>query len=198
MKSKQIQLLFASAVVVVWIFLLCPEVFAAVEQPAWRKPYNIAMLWVNFGILVALFIKFAKKPLMKALGDMSHKIAEDLKHFKSLLNNRTKNLKAEEAKIEEIQKHIDDIRKRIIKMGEKEKNKIIENANKAAQRMVEDARAYAKIQLDRARKELSDKMVDMAISMVEEKMKKEVSKEDNDRLINDFLVNLETTKPHLN
>lgn len=198
MKSKRIQLIVVFVIVALWGFLLCPDVFATEEEPAWRKPYNIAMLWVNFGILVVLFIKFAKKPLMKALNDIRLKISEDLKYFKSLLNSRTTDLNAEEGRIEDIQKHLDDIRKRIIEMGKKEKDKIIENANKAAQRMVEDARAYAKIQMDRARKELSDEMVDMAISMVEEKMKKEVSKEDNDKLISDFLVNLEATKPHLN
>ena len=83
-------------------------------------------------------------------------------------------------------------------MGEKEKQKIIAQAKISAEKMVEDAKSYASFQMDKARKQLSDEMVDIAISMVEERLAKEISKEDNENLISDFLVNLEATKPHLN
>jgi F-type H+-transporting ATPase subunit b len=105
---------------------------------------------------------------------------------------------SEEAKLTEIQQHLEEIRARIIEMGEKEKQKIIEQAKVAAEKMIEDARAYASFQMTRARKQLTDEMVDMAISKVEERLKEEISAEDNEKLVNDFLGNLGTAKMQLN
>jgi len=163
-----------------------------------RKAYDVMLLWVNFGILVTLFIKFAKKPLIDALQGVRNKHEEELGAIKKQHSDKKTDLDFQEAKLSDIQKHLDEIRGRIIEMGEKEKEKIIEQAKIAAEKMVEDAKSYASFQIGKARKQLSDEMVDIAISMVEERLAKEISKEDNESLISDFLVNLEATKPHLN
>ena len=178
--------------------LFCPECLAAEERPPWRKPYNIIMLWLNFGILVALFLKFARKPLMDFLRGVHDRIKEDIDGIKKGHGEVKGHMDSEEARLGEIQQHLDEIRARIIEMGEKEKQKIIEQAKVAAEKMIEDARAYASFQMTRARKQLSDEMVDLAVSMVEEKLKKEITPEDNEKLVNDFLGNLGTAKMQLN
>lgn len=178
--------------------LFCPECLAAEEMPPWRKPYNIIMLWLNFGILVALFLKFARKPLMDFLRGVHDKFKEEIDGVKEQHSEVKGNMDSEEAKLTEIQQHLEEIRARIIEMGEKEKQKIIEQAKVAAEKMIEDARAYASFQMTRARKQLTDEMVDMAISKVEERLKEEISPEDNEKLVNDFLGNLGTAKMQLN
>ena len=178
------------------IYLSFP--FAAKMLTSDRKLYDTIMLWVNFGVLVAVFIKFAKKPLMDALRGVRAKHEQELGEIKKQHNDSKGGLDSEEAKLKDIQKRLDEIRARIIEMGEKEKQKIIEQARISAEKMIEDAKSYASFQMDKARKQLSDEMVDIAISMVEERLAKEISKEDNENLISDFLVNLEATKPHLN
>lgn len=178
--------------------LFCPECLATEEMPSWRKPYNIIMLWINFGILVALFMKFARKPLMDFLRGVHDKIKEEIDGIKKQHRDVKGNMDSEEARLGEIQQHLEEIRARIIEMGEKEKQKIIEKAKVAAEKMIEDARAYASFQMIRARKQMSDEMVDLAVSMVEEKLKKEISPEDNEKLVNDFLGNLGSAKMQLN
>lgn len=163
-----------------------------------RRLYDTIMLWVNFGVLVAVFIKFAKQPLMDALRGVRDKIARELGEIKRQHRDKESDLDSENTKLRKIQKHLDEIRGRIIEMGEKEKQKIIDQAKIAAERMIEDAKSYAVFQLDKARKQLSDEMVDIAISMVEERLKKEISQEDNEKLISEFLVNLGAIKPQLN
>ena len=177
-----------------YVLLSCPEVFAAQETPSWRKPYDIIMLWVNFGILVVLFIKFARKPLMDALHGVHDSIKEEIGGIKKQHQQVKGSMDAEELKLKEIHGHLDEIRARIIEMGEKEKQKIIDQAKATAGKMVEDARAYAGLQMARARRQLSDEMVDLAVSMVEEKLKDEISAEDNERLVDDFLGDLSTAK----
>lgn len=182
------------------IFLLiCIGVYLILLYiPLERKTYDALLLWVNFGVLATLFIKFAKNPLMDALRGTRVKHEEELGEIKKQHNDSKTDLDSEEAKFKDIQKHLDEIKARIIEMGEKEKQKIIAQAKISAEKMVEDAKSYASFQMDKARKQLSDEMVDIAISMVEERLAKEISKEDNENLISDFLVNLEATKPHLN
>ena len=178
--------------------LFCPECLAAEEMPSWRKPYNIIMLWLNFGILVALFLKFARKPLMDFLRGVHDKLKEEIDGIKEQHSEVKGNMDSEEAKLTEIQQHLEEIRARIIEMGEKEKQKIIGQAKVAAAKMIEDAKAYSTFQMTKARKQLSDEMVDMAISKVEEKLKEEISPEDNEKLVNDFLGTLGSAKLQMN
>ena len=187
-------LLFLILSLGVCVLVSCPEVCAAQETPSWRKPYDIIMLWINFGILVVLFIKFARKPLMDALRGVHDRIKEEIDGIKRQHQNVQGSMDTEELKLKEIQQHLDEIRVRIIEMGEKEKQKIIDQAKVSAEKMVEDARAYASFQMARARQQLTDEMVDLAVSMVEEKLHEEISLEDNERLVDDFLGNLSTAK----
>jgi len=180
------------------VLFICPDAYAAEEQPPWRAPYNIIMLWVNFGILVALFVKFARKPLMEFLRGVRDKLEEELGVLKKQHGDKTSHVDSEETKLREIQQHLDEIRARIIEMGEKEKQKIIEQAKVAAAKMIEDAKAYSQFQMTKARKQLSDEMVDIAISKVEARLKQEISAEDNEKLVMEFLGNLEASKAHLN
>jgi len=167
-------------------------------MPPWRKPYNVIMLWINFGILVALFLKFARKPLIAALRGVHDRIKEEIEGIKKQHREVKGQMDSEEARLAEIQQHLEEIRSRIIEMGEQEKQKIIEQAKVTAEKMIEDARAYAGFQMTRARKQLSDEMVDMALSKVEERLKEEITPEDNEKLVNDFLGNLGSARLQLN
>ena len=185
--------------VIVWGTVLCPWAEAAQEMTKGRKIYDTIMLWVNFGILVALFLKFARKPMMDALRGVHNKIKGEIDGITKQHNEMKAGRDAEETRLTDIQQHLDEIRVRIIEMGEKEKQKIIDQARLAAEKMIEDAKGYAQIQMTRARKQLSDDMVDIAISKVETRLKREISAEDNENMVLDFLGNLETTtKARLN
>ena len=83
-------------------------------------------------------------------------------------------------------------------MAKREKDKIIEDAKTAAEKMIENAKRYYDYRMAFAKKTLSDEMVDIAISMVEERLSKEISEEDNEKLINKFFTDLQTSKLNLN
>ena len=105
---------------------------------------------------------------------------------------------AEADKLKTVDQYIQEIRESILEIGRKEKEKAIQEGKMMAEKMIEDANIYSQYKMAMARKALSDEMVDMAISMVEERLKKEISKEDDEKLIGDFLASLEATKPQLN
>jgi len=178
--------------------ILCPDSFAAEEMTAGRKLYNTIMMWVNFGILVAVFLKFARKPLMDAIRGARDKIAAELSAIKKSHEDAESVLDSEAEKLKNIDQYLEEIRARIIAIGESEKERIIEQARAAAEKMVKDAEIYASFRIAKAKKEMSDEMVDLAISMVEKRLEQVISPEDNERLVNEFLAGLEGTKPQLN
>jgi F-type H+-transporting ATPase subunit b len=181
----------------IYVFFFCPDVFAAEKVSTGRRLWNNIMLWVNFGILVFFFLKYARKPLMDFLRGVRDKIKKDLDTIEKRFKDAESKMKAESAKIDEIEQYIETIRQNIIELGKKEKEKIVDEAKITAERMIEDAKAYSGYQLAKARKELSDEMVDIAISMVKEKLKKGLSEQDDEKLINQFIAELSTSKQQI-
>ena len=62
-----------------WMFLLvmlatAPEALGAETSVNWRPTYDIVMRWLNFGILIVLFFRYARKPLVAFLNGQSRQI----------------------------------------------------------------------------------------------------------------------------
>jgi F0F1-type ATP synthase membrane subunit b/b' len=63
--------------------------------------------------------------------------------------------------------------------------------------MIENAKAYANYKLALAKKKISDELVDTAVSMASERLRKGISQKDSDQLVAKFFTDLETSKDHL-
>ena len=159
-----------------------------------RKLWDSIMLWVNFGILVFLFLKFARKPLMAYLRGVRQKIEENLGAIHKEVGGAKSLLASESEKLKGIDQQLNEIRERIIEIARAEKEQIIENGKITAEKMIENARAYAAHRLALAKKAVSDELVDMAVSLAEEKLRKAISEEDADNLFAQFVGDLETSQ----
>jgi F-type H+-transporting ATPase subunit b len=156
------------------------------------------MLWVNFGILAFFFLKYAKKPLMDYLHGARRTVEEDLTVIKGQMNDVKSMRDAETEKLKDIEERLGEIREGILEMGRREKEKIIEQAKVSAERMIESAKVYSEIRIAMAKKALSDEMVDIAVGMVEKRLTKGLSKEENERWVNQFVTDLITSKERFN
>lgn len=179
------------------VFFFCTDALAAEKISPGRRLWDNIMLWVNFGILVFFFLKYARKPLMDYLRGIQDKTKKEIDTIEKQVKDAELRMKAESAKIDEIEAHIEKIRQSIIEMGQREKEKIIEQAQITAKKMIEDANAYSGYRLAKARKELFDEMVDMAVSMVKERLEKGISEQDNEKLINQFIADLGSSKQQI-
>ena len=155
------------------------------------------LLFINFGILVFFFIKYAKKPLMDYLRGVRKDVESDLNKVETELSRATSLRDAEVAKLNNIQAHIDKITTDILELGKHEKQKHIEEGKIAAENMIEHAKNYAHHRIQEARKVVADEMIDRAFSAVEKVLVKEFSPKDNENVVNQFLNDLKTTKQHL-
>lgn len=165
-------------------------------MPAWRKVWNNVMLFLNFGILVFVFMKYARKPLVDLLRNMCRKIEETLNTTDRQVKEAQARLDAEKAKLQAIDRHLEEIQERILKIAQTEKERIVEHGRISAQRMIENAGDYANYRLAMEKKALSDELAELAVSIAAEKLSGEISAQDNDRLIQNFLSGLETSKKH--
>jgi F-type H+-transporting ATPase subunit b len=175
--------------------LLLPHIAAADgASSSGRKIWDNIMLWVNFGILVFLFIRFARKPLVDFLHSTRNKIREDLDKVKESLKGAKTRRDEEMAKTKDLESLLEDVRKSILDMGKREKEEIIRQGQAAAEKMIQEAREYAAYRIALAKKKLSDDMVDRAITIAEKGLIEGLSKEDHDKLIDRFVQDLSSSK----
>lgn len=174
----------------------CPDALAAEALTPGRRLWNNVMLIVNFLILVFIFIRYAKKPLMDYLSGERRKAEENLNMIGGRLKEAKSAIEKESDRLKDIEKRIKEIQESVIEMGKREKDKIIEQAKTAAQKMIQDAKVYSNYRMAMAKKALSDEMVDIAISRVEQRLVKGITREDNERLADQFIRNLDSAKRH--
>lgn len=191
-------ILIISLAAVTYLHFFCPDSFAAEGLTPGRRIWDNIMLFVNFGILVFLFLKYAKKPLIGYLRGVRDKIKNELDTINGHFNDVKSTLDEKANKLKDIDQRIKEIQENTLEMANREKDKIIEDAKISAKKMIENAKRYHNYRMALAKKAISDEMVDIAISMVEEKLTKEISEEDNEKLINKFFTDLQTSKLNLN
>jgi F-type H+-transporting ATPase subunit b len=196
-KPRYDAVLYIAAGVAFFIFMDFHDALADGGTSSGRRLWNNLMLWVNFGILAFFFMKYAKKPLLDYLRSVREKIEENLNTLNHDVKIAKSSMEAEHEKLQAIEDHLEEIKARITEIGRAEKERIIESGKATAQEMIENAKAYANYKLALAKKKISDEMVDTAVSMAAERLKKGISQEDSDQLVAKFFEDLETSKERL-
>lgn len=196
--KKYLLIIYLTLGAVTCHFFCTPYTFAAAELSLARRFWDNIMLWVNFGILAYFFIRYAKNPLIDYLRGVRDRIEKELSNLNGQLEHVKSAKDAEANKLQTIDQQIKEIQESIIEMGKREKEKIIEQGRIAAEKMIQNAKAYSEYKLAMTKKALSDEMVDIAISVVEERLSKGISEEDNERLVKQFVMELETSRPKTN
>lgn len=195
-RSRSVLFLFSISCFAGILLLDGSFAFAQEAMSTGRRVWNNIMLFFNFGILVFVFVKYARKPLVSFLKNMCLKIEESLNTANHQLREAQARHDAEKAKLEAIEEHLEAIHNRILQIAQSEKDSIIEHGRVSAERMIENAESYAAYRMSMAQKALADELVEMAVSMAKEKLAKGVSEQDDDRLIENFLTGLETSNKH--
>ncbi|MBW1886977.1 MAG: ATP synthase F0 subunit B [Deltaproteobacteria bacterium] len=180
----------ASAIMI----LLIPDAFAGEGISTGRKIWDNILLWINFGILVYFFLKYGKQPLKDFIHGERNKIDVTLNTADEKLNKAKSVLDEESDSLKDIDGRLQELKKSIIEMGQKEKEKAIETAKTTANQMMEDAKKESQYKLAMARKALKDEMVEIAISLVEGRLKEKISLEDDRILVNQFIDRLDTSR----
>jgi F-type H+-transporting ATPase subunit b len=190
-------LLFVTAGITVILLFTALDAMAETETVSSRKTWDSVMLWVNFGILAFVIVKYARKPLMGHLLGVRSKVENDLSSLENEFAQARALAIAEENKMKEIDQRLSEIQESILQLGRKEREEIIEQGKVLAEKMVRDAQIYAEHQFALAKQALTAQMVDMAIHEVEDRLLKGMTEKDNDSVINQFMIGLSTAKSRI-
>jgi F-type H+-transporting ATPase subunit b len=178
-----------------WIFYLVllmtsTEALGAETSASWRPTYDLVMRWLNFGIMVILFFKYARKPLTAFLKGKSRQIEESIKRVeeeKETIKTRIDEIVNERKKGRD---HLQQIRDRFISQGELKKQKIIDDAKKESHRLLESAQRKIEYQIITARDRLQVEMVDQAIDLAIQKLPQRMTDQDTQTSLNVYLDGL--------
>ena len=148
----------------------------------------------SFLILLFLLMRFAWKPFLKILDERKERIASE---FKSI-----EDTKAEIARIKgEYEKHIDMIddtaQRRIqeaVAAGKRMAEAMKESAKEEAQKMIDGANEAIKAETAKAREELKEAIVDLAIGAAEKVIQEKLTTDQDKKLVEDFLRGMDKIK----
>jgi len=172
----------------IFVVLTGNDAMAAENGGSWREPYDLIMRWVNFGIMIFLFIRYVKTPLMNFLNTRKEEVAEDIGRLEDAKEEAKNQSREALKKIEEGDAQIARIKKRIIEEGEKKKDQIIQDARTQSHYMLEEAKKRAGSQILLAQKEFRSELVDAAITLALERLPGMITEKDNQNLLDNYLA----------
>lgn len=186
----------AGAVGVTWLFvgffvLFTPESCMAAD-PSWRPTYDLAMRWINFLILVAVIVKYAKEPIKDFFKLQKKDIVSQIEALDNEKARVLAEIEAVKQKGAENQDRLLELKKRLISQGEARKLQIIEQAQQQSTIMLEEAHRKTKNQIVQAKARLKMELLDMAMVQAVQQLPEVMTGEDNQRMIDNYMESIQS------
>lgn len=186
--------LFYWGIIVVTLALhfLAIDVFAAEKANGWRPAYDLILRWINFGIIVFVIIKYAKAPVMNFLRGQKEKLAREIKRLEDEKEDATSKVKETLKTIDESELRFAELKERIVRQGEKKKQEIVNRAQEQSKMMIEDAKQRIDTHFQQAKRAFRAELIDKATDLALERLPKEITPEDNERLTHTFITSTQS------
>ncbi len=143
---------------------------------------------INFIIFLLLLLKFSKKPISNLLKERKKAIQEKLKEARAALEEAETTLEEYKKRIANLEAEMEEIKKRYVEEGEREKKRLIEEAKREVERIKKEAEELIEEELRKAEETLRKRGVEIALEVAESILRKKTTKEDNKRLVQEFLT----------
>lgn len=173
----------------VLVALTCGTAIAAGDHPVdsgvLLKDFLYRLL--NFSIVVAILVFFLKKPVRNALSGRREDIEKALAEAKKVKEEAEAKFAEYDKKLAQATQEIATISASIRKEAELEKQKIIDNAREQAAKIELDAEKAAELEVAKARLSLQQEAVQLAVGVAEDLLKKNFTKDDDSRLIDEYM-----------
>jgi len=148
---------------------------------------------INFVILVGLLVKFAGPKIREAMKSRSESISHEITQAETQLSDAQTALASFEEKLQGLGQDAETMLGEYRVLGERERDRIIEDARKAADRIVSDASRLATREINAARTALEREVLESAMRKAEVEIQRRLTADDKQRLVTDYLVGLEQT-----
>lgn len=150
----------------------------------------LGMGWpvANFIIFIAVLNYFLKKPLTEYLANRSSSIRKDLVEAAALRSTANAQLASIEQKLQALPGELTALRTRGAEEIKSEEQRISAAAAADRERMLEQTRREIDLQVRLAKKEILEHAADLSVQLATERIKKEVTPADQDRLVDRYLT----------
>jgi len=142
---------------------------------------------LNFAIVVAILVYFLRKPFIKGMAGRRQDIEKRLADAEKVQAEAEAKFAEYDRKLKQATSEIAEISASIRREGELEKQKILENAKQMAVKIEQDAAKAAEVEIAKARENLQREAVELAVNLAEDLLKKNFSKQDDTRLIDEYM-----------
>lgn len=167
--------------------LLAPATAFAAEGAGLRE-----LLWhtFNLGILVAIIVYFARKPLRDVMTTRRTQIEDELQHARADLERAETQLSEWQQRMNALDAELDGIRGAVRAQAESERDRILADAESGAGRIRANAAAAVEQEARRARDLLRTESAELALGRAGDLIRQRIGEGDRDRLFDEFLNRL--------
>jgi F-type H+-transporting ATPase subunit b len=142
---------------------------------------------MNFVVLLVALIFVLRKPISQALSSRIKNIREQLESLEAHKAEAEKQLAQYNEKLSQLESEAEKIVEDYIKQGNEAKAKILKEAEATAEKLQVQARRNIEHEFGKARQELQRQVVEKSLVKAEETLKKAITAQDQDKLVDEYL-----------
>ncbi|KAA0258501.1 ATP synthase F0 subunit B [Deferribacter autotrophicus] len=175
-----------------FILMLIPYIALAEEAGHGGGPDVRGFVWrlITFAVFVFIVVKLLKNPLKKLLINRTDEI-------KKLIDEATKAREEAEVeltnykhKLETMEQELEMMKKRAFEAIETEKEQILQDAEKNIEKLKKFAENLIESEVAKAKQELKEKTVELAMKLTEEKLDVSLDKAAKEKLTREYIKKL--------
>ncbi len=148
------------------------------------------MIWsiINFLILLAILYKFLYNPVLNVLDKRKEEVANNLSHAEATRKQAEDMFADYRKQLADASAEADGIMAKANKAAEQAKNELISEARNEAAAITKKAQEDIQREKEQAMKEVRDEIAGLAVLAAGKVLEKSLTKEDHEKMINDFVV----------
>jgi F-type H+-transporting ATPase subunit b len=142
---------------------------------------------MNFVVLAGVLVFILRKPVSQALSSRIKDIKEQLESLEVQKTEAEKQLAQYNEKLSQLESEAEKIVDDYIKQGNEAKAKILKEAERTAEKLQAQARRNIEHEFDKAKQKLQQEVVESSLQKAEESLKKEITAQDQDKLVDEYI-----------
>lgn len=143
---------------------------------------------LHFIVLAGGLFFLLKKPLSQALGARVKGIEDQLSELETQKAEAEKKLAEYNQKFAQLEKESESIVAEYVRQGEEAKVRILKEAEAAADKMKAQAQKNIESEIQRAKVQLQEEILDKALAKAEALIKEKVNADDQEKLVDEYLA----------
>ena len=158
-------------------------------------PKRLAFQLLNFALLVGILVKFGGGAINKSLRARHEQLKADLQEAATARAAAEARLKEQDRRVANLEAELVTLRASLAQAGEHEKSRLVAAAEERVRRIQDETRAMLDQQVRDAERRFREEVATAAMRIAEEKVRRSLQTDDEARLLQSFVQELEAGTP---